>query len=378
MAFHQGWVHGYWRGHYPGGLGWRPAGHGDRDFRGEGPSTGLGLGLGWGFSPWLFGPMIYNYGYLSYDNPYSSAVKGGRAVVAQRPGIHDDSQPVDARSAPPEQSMIDRAVSALDRGRGAFKAGDYSRALGLVDEALESTPDDPTLHELRALALFALKRYDEAAPVLYGVLSVRPGWDWTTLISLYSDPERYTQQLRALEAFTTQRLNRAAAHFVLAYHYLTTEHADAAVRQLKTVTVLQPKDMLSAQLIQQLERPQHQVVAAGLAQPESSTSSSAVRMVAAGTQAKIDGTWTAQPNVEVRITVTLHAEGRFTWKVSRQGKDQQFEGKSRYENGMLTLVQDQNNDTMVGNVHWTEDTRFNFKLMGAGAGDPGLTFTRTS
>ena len=45
--------------------------------------------------------------------------------------------------------------------------------------------------------LFALKRYDEAAAALYAVLSVGPGWDWTTLISLYADPETYTQQLRA-------------------------------------------------------------------------------------------------------------------------------------------------------------------------------------
>ena len=58
-------------------------------------------------------------------------------------------------------------------------------------------PNDPTLHEFRRLVLFALDRYDEAAAALYAVLSVGPGWDWTTLISLYGDPETYTQQLRA-------------------------------------------------------------------------------------------------------------------------------------------------------------------------------------
>ena len=76
-------------------------------------------------------------------------------------------------------------------------------------------PNDPTLHEFRRQTLFALGRYDEAAAPLYAVLSAGPGWDWTTLISLYADPEAYTQQLRALEDYCTQNPNSAAGHFVL-------------------------------------------------------------------------------------------------------------------------------------------------------------------
>ena len=118
---------------------------------------------------------------------------------------------------------------------------------------MKTTPNDAALHEFRALCLFALKRYDEAAAVLYAVLSVGPGWDWTTLISLYGDPETYTQQLRALESYCSQHPQSAAARFVLAYHYLTQGHAEAAVRQLKIVQQLQPKDQLTAQLIQQIQ-----------------------------------------------------------------------------------------------------------------------------
>jgi hypothetical protein len=33
------------------------------------------------------------------------------------------------------------------------------------------------------------------------VLSVGPGWDWTTLIGLYPSIDVYTTQLRALEDF---------------------------------------------------------------------------------------------------------------------------------------------------------------------------------
>ena len=37
------------------------------------------------------------------------------------------------------------------------------------------------------LVLFAQGKYEQAAAPLYSVLSVGPGWDWTTLIGNYSD-----------------------------------------------------------------------------------------------------------------------------------------------------------------------------------------------
>ena len=47
MGYHQGWVHGYWNGHYPGGFGWRNYGNGlGYGYPGYG---GLGYGgLGYG------------------------------------------------------------------------------------------------------------------------------------------------------------------------------------------------------------------------------------------------------------------------------------------------------------------------------------------
>ena len=26
--------------------------------------------MGWGLSSWMFGPMLYNWGYSNYSNPY--------------------------------------------------------------------------------------------------------------------------------------------------------------------------------------------------------------------------------------------------------------------------------------------------------------------
>ena len=348
--YHDKWVHGYWIGDYPGGLGWRSAGSGDPGLQGAGSGGEPRIGLGWGLSSWLFGPMLYTYGYFPYTNPYDRASK----VVSRRPAARDYSQPIDAQSAPPANAVTDLAAGTFERAREAFKRGDNPRALELVDQALKEMPDDPTLHEFRALTLFALTRCDESAAALYAVLSVQPGCDWTTLISLYGDPARYTQQLRAFEAISARFPQSASVHFVLAYHYLTQEFAEAAVGQYKSAMELQPRDTLSPQLTLLLEQPRPNVAATGVAQSNGSTATAATvgqdlsSMVHAAKEGRIEGTWTAQPDQDRTISVVFHYGGRFTWKVGRQGKNQQFEGNTRYENGMLAFVQDQNNSTMVG------------------------------
>jgi tetratricopeptide (TPR) repeat protein len=381
MGYHQGWYHGYWNGNFGGGWGWRPYGYGyglggyGLGGFGYGLGWGLGTGLGWGLSSWMFGPMLYNWGYSNYSNPYyvGGYGYGGNAGIAQ-PVVYDYSQPIDPQSAPPEETVVTQATTVFDSAREFFKNGDYAKALELVDQALKTTPNDAALHEFRALCLFALKRYEEAAAVLYAVLSVGPGWDWTTLISLYGDPETYTQQLRALESYCSQHPQSAAPRFALAYHYLTQGHAEAAARQFKIVNTLQPKDQLTAQLIQQLQHTDQAGNTTGLTLDQT-TPAVAAPAVPAGT---LEGTWTAQPSADTTITVTFVDKGHFTWKVTRQGKDQQFSGTSSYENGILTLVQEQNNNAMVGNVVWKDATHFTFKVLGGGTTDPGLSFSKVA
>jgi hypothetical protein len=217
MGYHSNWVHGYWNGHYPGGFGWRPyggygyggggygyGGYGFGSGLGFGMGMGLGMGMGWGLSSWMMGPMLYNSGYSNYSNPYygggyGGAYGGGNAVVAQQPQIYDYAQPIDPQTAPPDETVSNQAISTFDAAREAFKAGDYAKALELDNQAIKTMPNDATLHEFRAQTLFALNKYEEAAAPLYAVLTAGPGWDWTTLIGLYADPETYTKQLRALE-----------------------------------------------------------------------------------------------------------------------------------------------------------------------------------
>src|SRR5947209_3176214 len=110
-------------------------------------------------------------------------------------------------------------------------------------------PTYTTLHEFLALVLFAQGNYEQAAAPLYAVLSVGPGWDWTTLSGMYPDVETYTRQLRNLEAYLKANSKSAQGRFVLAYQYLCEGHIDDAVDQLKQVVQLQPGDTLSAQLL---------------------------------------------------------------------------------------------------------------------------------
>src|SRR5262249_1187589 len=152
---------------------------------------------------------------------------GGATTVVQQPISYDYSQPIDTTTAPPNDSVVNQGMSTFDQARAAFKQGDYDQALNLVDQALRQVPNDPTLHEFRALCLFALGRYQEEAAALYAVLSVGPGWDWATVISLYNDPNVYTQQLRALEDYRNHHHESAAPFFDLAYAFLTQGNYDA-------------------------------------------------------------------------------------------------------------------------------------------------------
>ena len=103
--------------------------------------------------------MLYQYGYSRYHNPYHDET----AVADKQPVAYDNSHPLNAQSALPPKLATDRAVSTFKSARQGFERGDYESALILVDHALKLMPNDPTMHEFRAVTLFALGRCDEAA-----------------------------------------------------------------------------------------------------------------------------------------------------------------------------------------------------------------------
>jgi tetratricopeptide (TPR) repeat protein len=291
-------------------------------------------------------------------------------VVVQdvNPTVVNYGQPIAVDAPPPPETEVEQAIASFDQARAAFRAGDYDLALQQVERALGKLPNDVDLHEFRAVVQFARGQYQEAASGLYAVLMAGPGWNWATLIGLYPDVDTFTRQLRALESYIATHREDAAARFVLAYLYITMGATDAAVAQLKEVIRLVPNDRLSAQLVSELEKKEQGAVTTATppASPDGGTTPG---------PADISGRWTAQGAQGGTITLDLGADGKFTWTYTTQGQSRSFQGTYAYENGLLTLVR-QEGPPIVGRVTWIGDNRFTFTLVGAGPGDPGLTFSR--
>lgn len=382
-AYHSGWVHGYWNGHYGGygwgsGLGYRGWGYGGWGYPGWGYSGFYGGGW-WpwaaglsavGLAAWALGPSIYSWGYSPYYNPYYV-----QPIVVQQPlggsASYGPNQPIDFSSTAPDQSQTQSGEQAFEQARGAFQQGDYPGALELTNSALNVLPNDVEIRQFRALVFFALGQYERSASDLYSVLSVGPGWDWTTLAGLYGGGiEAYTSQLRALEGYCGTNARSAPARFVLAYHYMTQGHAEAAARQFSQAAKLQPQDQLAAKLAQLLNKPEKPASDTPPALPAPPEEDAKKR------DGKIAGVWSAKPAQGVEITLTVGDDNKFSWKVTQQGSPREFKGESSYANHILTLTQSAG-PAMVGELTWKDDNSFNFKVPGNAAGDPGLEFTRS-
>jgi tetratricopeptide (TPR) repeat protein len=290
---------------------------------------------------------------------------------------YDYSQPINMVSGPPAESVVDESATLFASARDFFKQGNFALALQQADDALATNPNDTSLHEFRALALFALGRYDDAATTLYAVLSVGPGWDWPTLIGLYPNVNVYTAQLRALEGFVKSNQQSASSRFVLAYHYMTQGYFDDAANMLRQVTALKPSDSLSAKLLQQLDaaKQQRPNPAAGAAEaapaPEPAPANTAVPE-----GAKISGNWSAQPNPDTRVALTIQPGGAFHWQVTVKGQTRDFSGTSNFGGGVLTLVPDKT-PPIVGRVSWTDANHMTFRVIGDSPDAPGLSFAKS-
>jgi TolA-binding protein len=364
------WVNGYWHG--ANNNWWNNWG---------GFATGVAVG---GLAGWGMGSSWWNWGYMPYVNPYVVQ----QPIVVQQPVIVDQtappvaslssfdySQPLDTTAPPPDDAAANPAMDQFDQARALFKQGDFAGALAATDAALKAMPNDAAIHEFRALCLFALGQYPQAAGVLYAVLSAGPGWDWTTLIGLYPSLDVYTTQLRALEDYARANPDDPASRFVLGYHYLTQGHTENAAKMFEKVVQLQPKDALSAALVQQL---------GGAASPPADGTAAAPApapaqpAAPAGPAPKLEdlkgAPWSASPAPGVTIGLALAEGDAFTWTVTQKGQAKPITGTYTYADGLLTLAQT-GGAAMVGRLT-AEGAGFRFQAVAAGGADPGLLFTR--
>ena len=219
--YHPGMAGGYGYGNY-GYAGGTGAGYGGYGGRASGPGAWARRCTAGVTRPTTMPTTVF---------PSSVAGQVAAPTQARAAAAYDYSQPISTTAAPPAEPVAAQAGAGFDQARDAFKQGNYAQAVQLDQQALGQMPNDPNLHEFLALGLFAQGQYDQAASPLYAVLSVGPGWNWTTLIGMYPDADTYTQQLRALEATSRRTPSRPPAHFVLGYHYVTQGHNEAAAKQ---------------------------------------------------------------------------------------------------------------------------------------------------
>jgi tetratricopeptide (TPR) repeat protein len=344
---------------YRGGWGWN-------HFGGWFNPLGMGFFPTWGHAGlfgWGLGGWANDWLYSDFANPYFIAPVINTTVVANAPPVFvpDYSRPLNPTSIPPEPEGTEQDDSTFLAARDAFQSGEFARALSLTDLTLQHYPNDPILHEFRALCLFALGRYDEAAAALYVVLTAGPGWDWATMVGLYPDVDTYTRQLRALEAAITGNTSVASTRFVLAYHYMVQEHVERAREQFEYAAQLQPKDQLAAQFAKALAAPSGATAAA--ATDFARASDTAGIREPSPPPAALRGTWKARPMPDLSIELTLREDGKFTWDVTARGQAESITGDADYVDGVLTLAQAEA-PALVGKIVDLGEKQFGFELLG--------------
>jgi predicted Zn-dependent protease len=270
--------------------------------------------------------------------------------------------PESGQEPPP---MPQTATDLFNEALAEFKAGNYGSALAKTEAALKDFPNNPVMHEFRALVLFAMGRYQEASSAIYALLASGPGWDWTTLQSLYSDMDTYANQVFALEKAAAAKPDDAALQFLLAYHYTTAGQTAAAKDTLTKLRKLLPNDSLVAQLAQ----------AVGV-EPEKVATKEPSPKPVADIQLDITGNWTATRPDGGKIALSVKPDGGFVWSVEeKEKKKDSFDGTFSLEDNVLILER-KSGGALMGRVTALADNKFQFKVLGGGDTDPGLTFTK--
>lgn len=357
---------------YGNGWGWG-LGNGYRGGRGYRSYSGYGYRpLGWGLGGWGLGSLIYNSGYLGYSNPYY--VNSGTTVYNYTqpiPVSYNTEVAVNETDSTSADTVLNEAVEA-------FRQNDYDQSLDITNKGIAQYSDDAVLHEFRSLVLFAKQDFQQSAATVHSVLAVGPGWDWTTMSGMYSNAELYTAQLRALESFTKSNPQDAASQFLLAYHYMTCGHPDAAARQLQTVVALMPNDRVAVDLLRMLAPPKAESAAdplttASSPRPADQPAEAAPKPIDPKT---LVGTWASTRADGSAFKLDLTNDAKFTWSFTPKDQAaQEFGGTYTVEENVIVLER-KDGGSLIAEVSPVDAGKFNFRLLGAAEDDKGLEFSK--
>ena len=328
---------------------------------------------------WGLGSLIYGSGYLPYYNPYYVYSPSIVYNYAQPIPVAYNSNVVVSSTA----NCADTSTQVMNSAVAAFKQNDYNTALDLVNNGINQCPNDSVLHEFRGLVLFAKGDYQQAAATVHSVLAVGPGWDWTTLSGLYADVGIYTAQLRTLEAAVKQNPGDGASRFLLAYHYISDGYPDAAAKQLQQVVTLVPNDAVATNLLKMMTSSQQQQVAQSTDPTAQPTPQPPVNLPAPSQStappvdpATVVGNWQSSRDDGSNFALSLNADNTFKWTFTPKSQPpQSFDGNFKIEGNVIALERT-GGGSLVAEITANDGMKFNFKMVGAPAEDPGLTFIR--
>ncbi len=365
---YHGWYHGCWAGHWDDSW-YVPLAVGAT-------AWGLNRVAYWNYASTYYNPYyvvpttaaavpVYNYSQPIVLNNYASA----------EPATGDASVASAQTPAPPQANPAANDATALvDQAREKFYGKQYATARELCDKALQKSPQDPVIHELRALCLFALGEYPEAAATLNALLATAPGMDWTTMSTLYKETSTYTLQLRKLEKHCEAKPDDAAAAFVLAYHYLVLGEQDAAVDELRRVVQNQPRDTTAKRMLDALapEAPKEAPKPAAEVTATADKDSGATKP-----QTDLVGSWKAVAG-DATIELSVDDSSQFRWTAKAKGQpDVTLTGQLATTSSTLVLDGGEQG-VLVANVTPKSATEFDFAIQGAPNSDSKLVFQRVN
>ena len=176
------------------------------------------------------------------------------------------------------------------------------------------------------------------------------------MISLYQNQETYTTQLRALEEAAKSHPDSADVRFLLAYHYITCDHQDAAVVMLQEVVRLQPKDELASDLLKMYSTAPEKSDAAATAAPDPELAKPAYPLE------KLQGDWAAQDDTG-SFKLHLDKSDAFTWTFTRDGQPQKVSG-AYIVRGNNLVMQPDTGGTMLSTITLKDDGTLAFTPIG--------------
>lgn len=355
------WYHGCCSGNWYPGSGWNYM------------WDNFPVASAFGLTAWGVNRLAYGFGYVTYANPYYAA---GGYDYSQPLVVYSNPTTVNVGSTSPEAAPAEATapvpdepgMQAFNDARTAFFEGNSEKALSLLDTTLKTMPNDTVVHEFRSLVLFSLQKYPESAAAIYAVLAAGPGWDWTTMIGLYGSADRYTQQLRALEAFAKANPRSSDARFLLGYHYLTAGHTTTANQQFQLASELLPGDKLLTQLVRMTTPPDKAQATAPAPAPTTVPTADIL------TVDKVVGNWKASSNGS-DFQLELAKDGHFVWSFTRDKNTQSVKGVFAVDKNNLALEPDAGG-TMLADVVLVSPSEMLFTMIGSDPKDPGLDFNK--